>query len=240
MKIYQEVLDSGLIGSVSDQVKEVGADGYSAWFVLTHLLERRDTFLPFLMLDPSAPPEHFDQVFLSLFVTASAGYLLHRHAEDLNADNVYRFTHPPSAARMYLLMDEVVAWCSHRKPALEGWVKNNFSGLMHLTAGALFGAGSPAEGWANQISFLNSGEGAKYTATMRAGIAEYRKSLKDDDEDTQTIDTPQELNLHLQVSGAAGDPESRKDLGAFVELLRAENVPFSTGPMAFDTTGAAG
>jgi hypothetical protein len=48
-KIFHEVLDSGVAGSIDDQIKEIAADGYSAFFVLTQLIgERPSGFLPFL------------------------------------------------------------------------------------------------------------------------------------------------------------------------------------------------
>jgi hypothetical protein len=233
-RIYEEVLDTGLIGNVAQQVTEVVADGYSAFFVLSNLYERRENFLSFLRLDPSAPLERFDEVFLSLFVIACAGNLFMRRAADLDADNVYRFTHPPSAARMQFQMDEILAWCSHQKPALEDWLRNKFWELMRLTAGALVAEGAGV--WANQISFLNSPEGKQYTATIRKGIADYREALPDDDEEPQTGEIQEEIRI--QLSSTEGNAQSEQDLDAFVELLRAENLQFTPRSMAFDTTGA--
>jgi hypothetical protein len=66
--IFQEVVHSDLAGRIETQLQEIAADGYSAFFLLSHLLDHRDTFLPWLNLDPAAPPAFFDQVFLSLFV----------------------------------------------------------------------------------------------------------------------------------------------------------------------------
>ena len=153
--IFHEVLDSGLVGSVDDQIKEIAADGYAAFFVLTHLFdERRSSFLPFLKFDPSPPPVVLDQVFLAFFVAAMAGYMFLRQAPDLNGVNVYRLTHPPVAARLNFLMREVTAWCSHNRPALEGWITSHFDALMNATVEAILGVGDYTSGLGQPNSIL--------------------------------------------------------------------------------------
>jgi hypothetical protein len=176
-KIFHEVLDTGTAGRVDGQIKEIAADGYSAFFVLTHLFDDlRSSFLPFLKFDPCPPPEVLDQVFLAFFVVAFAGYMFLRPAHDLNAVNVYRFTHPPLAARLNFLMREVAAWCSHKRPALEDWIIRHFDGLMNATVEAIHGLTDYRQVWANQLRFLKSPAGQQHTATLTEGIAAYRKS----------------------------------------------------------------
>ena len=92
--IVQEVLNSNLAGNIELQLQEIGADGYSAFFLLSHLLDHPDIFLPFLGLNPAPPPALFDQIFLSLLVISFASYLLLRPPEMLSPENIYRFTHP--------------------------------------------------------------------------------------------------------------------------------------------------
>jgi len=125
-RIFQEISDSGLVGGLDDQIKELAADGYAAYFVLSHLFDSRATFLPWLRLDPSTSPDVLDQLFLGFFITAVAGYMLLRPAPDLTAASIYRSTHPPQAARMNFFMREVAGWCSHNRPALEDWISERF------------------------------------------------------------------------------------------------------------------
>jgi hypothetical protein len=238
-KIFHEVLDSGLAGSIDDQIKEIAADGYSAFFVLTHLFdERRSGFLPFLRFDPSPPPEVLDQVFLAFFVVAVAGYMFLRPAHDLNGVDVYRFTHPPAAARLNFLMREVAAWCSHNRPALEGWITAHFNALMNATVQAICGVSDYRRVWANQISFLGSHEGRQYTATLADGIAAYRKSWGMDKEEAQIIEPPGELRIELMRG--TDDPEFGKAVADFSQGLRGADVGSSTRSIAFDSATSAG
>jgi hypothetical protein len=183
--IVQEIENSGLTGSIETQLQEIGVDGYSVFFLLSHLLDHRDTFLPWLNLDPAMPPDVFDQVFLSLFVISVASYLLLRPPELLSADNVYRFTHPPAVTRMNFLMREMAAWCSHNRPPLEGWLIQNGLALVNLSAEAILGANG-VKRWAAQIDFLKSDEGRTYNAALTTGLAEYRKSWQGRDGQADT------------------------------------------------------
>jgi hypothetical protein len=180
--IFQEVLNTNLTGNIKAQLQEIGADGYSAFFLLSHLLDHRDTFLPFLDLNPGTPPALFDQIFLSLFVISFASYLLLRPPEILSAENVYRLTHPPAATRMNFLMREIAAWCSHNRPALEEWLRQNGWALINVSALAILGTDG-ATSWGNQLDFLKSEEGKKYTTTLTEGLVSYRKNLWQRDTD---------------------------------------------------------
>ncbi len=237
--IFQEVLDSGLVGSMDDQIREIAADGYSAFFVLTHLFdEARSNFLPFLKFDPSPLPEVLDLVFLAFFVTAVAGYMLLRRADDLSAVNVYRFTHPPLAARLNFLMREVTAWCSHNRPVLEGWITANFDGLMNATSEAVLGFADYRQAWGNQIGFLKSAQGRQYTAALTDGIAAYRKSWGMDKEQAQIVEPPKELGL--QFLGGPEDSELPKAVADVLQGLRQANVGLSSRGRAFDSVAAVG
>ena len=240
--IFQEITNSGIAGSIETQLQEIGADGYSAFFLLSHILDHRDTFLPWLNLDPAAPPVFFDQVFLSLFVIAFASFLLLRPPELLGADTVYRFTHPPAAARMNFFLRETAGWCSFNRPPLEGWLVSNSLGLINLTADAILGAGG-AQRWRQQIDFLKSDDGMKYTATLTTGLARYRKSWgrRDGDpanETAEIIEPPHELQL--QLSSGPDDTEYPQALAAFARSLETANIPFANRGRAFDAAGAQG
>ena len=174
--IFQEISDSGLVGGLDDQIKELAADGYAAYFVLSHLFDSRASFLPWLQLDPSTSPDVLDQIFLGFFITAVASYMLLRPAPDLSAARVYRLTHPPQAARMNFFMREVAGWCSHNRPTLENWMIEQFHALMRATTEAVLEHGGGIQVWANQIAFLKSAEGLRYDAALTEGIAAYRKS----------------------------------------------------------------
>ncbi len=83
---------------------------------------------------------------------------------------------------MNFLMREIAAWCSHNRPALEEWLWQNGWALINLSALAILGTDG-AKSWGNQLDFLKSEEGKKYTTTLTEGLVSYRKSLWQPDAD---------------------------------------------------------
>jgi hypothetical protein len=236
-KIFHEISDSGLVGSVDDQIKEIAADGYAALHMLSNLFDDgRTNFLPFLTFDYSPTPEFLDRAFLAFFVVAIGGYTFLRPARDLNRADVYRVTHPPAPARLTLVMEEAVAWCSHNRPALEDWLRQNFQRLMDATVETVTD-NRPV--WANQLIFLKSGDGEQYMATLRNGIAAYRKSWGAETETAEIIEAPREILLELTPAGRA-DTEFPKAVADFSKGLRGADVAFSTRRMAFDSATSTG
>ena len=242
-KLFHEVLDSGLAGSVDDQVKELAADSYATLLILEHIFDdRRSTFLPFIKFEPPLPPEHLDKVFLASFVMTIAGYLFLRPSTDLNEVNVYRLTHPPAATRLNFAIRQVASWCGGRRPALEDWIVNSFNPLMDAVVQSIYGVSSYREVFANELAFRKSDAGKQYDATLTAEESAYRKSWGNtdgtDDEETQFIEPPREIQFRL-IPGP-DDPEYRNDRAAFTQSLRAEDISFSSRARAFGGAGAEG
>jgi hypothetical protein len=239
-KLFQEVLDSGRVGSVDDQVRELAADSYAALLILAHIFDdRRSTFLPFLKFEPPPPPENLDKVFLASFVVAIAGYLFLRPPADLNEVNAYGLTHPPGATRLNFTKRQVVSWCSCYRPALEGWIVNSFNPLMDAVVQSIYGVSSYREVFANELAFRKSDAGKQYDATLTAEESACRKSWGNtDDEESQFIEPPREIQLQL-IPGP-NDPEYRNDRASFTQSLRAANISFSSRARAFDAAGAEG
>jgi hypothetical protein len=145
--LFNEILDDGDSGSLEVQAVEVDADGYAAYHVLAN------------MIDGTARSA---VELLKCFVIAVGGYLFTRPARALDSVNVYRFSHPPQAARMNCLMQEAMAWCRQNRPGLETWMTlNRFQMLMNASAAAVLGADGGAI-WDEQNVFLRSYHGAEY------------------------------------------------------------------------------
>jgi hypothetical protein len=239
-KIFHEILDSGLLGSVDDQIKEIAADGYAAFFLLSNLFDvGRASFLPFLTFDSSLNPEFLDRAFLAFFVVALGGYTFLRPACDLNRLDIYRSTHPPAPARLTMVMEEVIAWCSHNRPALEDWLRQTFQPLMDATVNLVSDDVDNRQGWAAQVTFLKSIDGQQYMATLRNGIATYRKSWGAETETAEIIQNPREILLELSPAGQV-DTEFHAAVADFSKGLRAAEVAFSTRRMAFDSATSTG
>jgi len=62
--------------------------------------------------------------------------------------------------------------------------------MMRATTEAVLEHGGGIQVWANQIAFLTSAEGARYTAALTEGIAAYRKSWGNSNVETDIIEPP--------------------------------------------------
>jgi hypothetical protein len=160
--LFNEILDDGDPGSLEDQAVEVDADGYAAYHVLANIIDGTARSAVELLKIGAEPANAQDEVLLSCFVIAVGGYLFTRPARALDSVNVYRFSHPPQAARMNCLMQEAMAWCRQNRPGLETWMTlNRFQTLMNASAAAVLGADGSAI-WDAQSAFLVSEHGVEY------------------------------------------------------------------------------
>jgi hypothetical protein len=241
-KIFEEVVNTGPVGSEDDQIKEVAADGYAAFLVLAHLFDdRRSTFLPFLTFNPEPPKEVLEQVFLALFIVVFAGFMLHLPANDLNGTDVYRLTHPPGPARLQCFVREVVAWCSHNRPALEDWIVKHFQALLSATTEAIYGIADFRQVWGNQLQFLQSPEGKQYDQMLLAGINAYKRTWGEDPPPASPLEPPAELELQLLPAG--NDTDFHAAHAQLSHGLGDANISFATRNIAWGVapgTGVAG
>ncbi|HTP88796.1 MAG TPA: hypothetical protein VMJ34_17715 [Bryobacteraceae bacterium] len=174
--VLRELVTDDLAESMDYQVKELAADGYSAYHTLRNLADNWTTFLPFLKFHGSTTPEVLDETFLACFIVAIAGYMFLWPVPDVNATDIYKLSHPPQAARLNFLMHEVIGWCRQNRPRMEEWIERQFQTLMQVTAEAVLGRGGSVV-WAKQTRFFRSPDGTAYVAELGRRIDEYRKAL---------------------------------------------------------------
>jgi hypothetical protein len=157
-----EIVNRGEVGNLDHQAREVDADGYATYFVLTNLIngeERQSVSLLNIETDTLVVQ---DEVLLACFVVAVGGWLYAREPQVLSTDSIYRFTHPPQAARMNFVMQRAAAWCIQNRPALHQWMTHSrFQSLMASVAEATFGMNGTTD-WEAQIAFLHSDDGTEY------------------------------------------------------------------------------
>lgn len=159
------------------QIEESVADGYSLYHVLANLFDSgRETAITALRLgalDLGAQ----DRVLLSLVIIAVGGYLFMRPLPSLNANDVYKNTHPPQVVRMDVIMQESRHWCGHNRPELQEWMDTTrFQELMSAVTEATLGSNT-TEVAGGQAAFLNSPEGQAYYRALVNDINAYKASL---------------------------------------------------------------
>jgi hypothetical protein len=142
-------------GSLEHQAMEVNADGYSAYHVLTHLIDGEGRSHALDLLGTIGVPELLqDRVLFCCFVAATAAYFLVRRPVAIDGTTVYALTHPPQAARMNCLMQRAMKWCEQNRAPLVAWMTlDKFQLLMSAVEQSSSGMNGGAD-WSAQTAFL--------------------------------------------------------------------------------------
>lgn len=168
--LWNEIPDEGVVGSLEQQAKEVDADCWAVYLVLTHLMRDRRQGTREIMELQATPDAHLDQILLASFVLSIAGLLFIFPPSVFDQDNLYLLTHPPQAARMNEIMHGVRTWCGQNLPALEVWMTlERFQVLMHAAREATSGL-SGARDWSQQTEFFRTQAGAEYFRKLKDQI----------------------------------------------------------------------
>jgi len=168
--LWNEIPAEGTVGSLEQQAREVDADGWAVYLVLTHLMigERRESARGLLRLQ-TAPDASVDEILLSSFILAVAAVLLIFPPTVFDERKLYRLTHPPQAARMNEVMHRVQTWCEQNRPALGAWMTlGRFQRLLRTAE-----ASSEVNGaldWSQQTEFFLTQAGADYFRRLHARV----------------------------------------------------------------------
>jgi hypothetical protein len=177
--LWKEIPAADAAGSLEEQAREIDADGWAVYLVLTHLImgQRRDGTKALLALQ-AASDDSVDEVLLSSFIVAVAALLFVFPPVVFDELTLYRLTHPPQAARMNEIMHKVQTWCQHNRPALEAWMTlDRFQGLMRATREAS-STPNAASDWSKQTAFFLTQSGSEYFRRLHERVV----SPMDDEE----------------------------------------------------------
>jgi hypothetical protein len=176
---FEEIEDSQPTGCLEQQAREVDADGYAAYHVLSHLIdgdEGRNHALRLLGRNREASGIQ-DEILFSAFVVAVGAFFFARPPLALDEIDVCNLTHPPQAARMNYLMHTAIAWCKHYRPSLETYMtRERFQILMSAAAQAVWGMNGGRD-WVAQNEFLRSERGGEYQTRLDELVKEHVQSL---------------------------------------------------------------
>jgi len=165
---WDEILAGVADGSLEEQAREVEADGWAVYLVLTNLMagERREG-ARLLLGHPGIPDDSVDEILLSSFIIAVAAFFFVREPAVCDDCTIYKLTHPPQAARMNEVMHNVRNWCKQNRPALEAWMTpTRFQVLMHAVEDATSGT----DNWSQQTAFLLTNPGAEYIRRLEEHV----------------------------------------------------------------------
>jgi hypothetical protein len=168
--LWNEIPDEETVGSLEQQAKEVDADLWAVYLVLTHLMrDRRQGTREILNLQ-AAPNPSFDEILLASFVFSIAGLLFIFPPTAFSGRDLYLLTHPPQAARMNEIMHGVRMWCARNAPALGAWMTlERFQVLMHASREATSGLTGVLH-WSQQTEFFLTQAGTEYFRKLQGQI----------------------------------------------------------------------
>jgi len=168
----------GGAGCEERQALELDADGYAVFYVLEDLLngDGRLRAVRLLGLNAEKQPVQ-EEALLSCFIIAVGAFFFIR-APIPRASHVKTLTHPPPAARMRFVMQNVVRWYGHNRPGSDVPVSSErFIELMNAAGGATYGMNQQSD-WATQTAFLQTSEGTKYLRTLQRLLERHVQSLR--------------------------------------------------------------
>jgi hypothetical protein len=169
--VWNEGLDNSRIGGLDNQAKEVDADAYAVYIVLTDLItgERRPKAVAILG-NGVAPDSVADEKLLASFVVGVGSFFYSLPSHKFDPSAVLTGTHPPQAARMSYVMDVVRSWLAQNKPSLLARVTPEwYQSIMRQVAESMYGA-SGEQDWDKQIDFLLSAGGKAYGEQLSEGF----------------------------------------------------------------------
>lgn len=176
----RQTLEDGDLGSIEEQIREIGADSYAAYHLMGNWLGgvRRSEATNLLRIDGLEAGKQDEAIFSSI-VTAVGGFMLLRPVRKLDSNTIYKLQHPPTGARLNFFMQTAVAWCEPNRVSLKTWMTNErFLGLLAHVAEVVWEPEDERyKDWSAQTAFLRSGDGAAYLQKLKAGLDAYKAVL---------------------------------------------------------------
>jgi hypothetical protein len=164
--IWTELRCDKASGDINWQARELDADGYAAYIVLSHVLrgDRRNSALADLRA-AALPDIEADELLLTCYFLALLAFFcaLWRGAAD--AASIYRLTHPPAPVRIKYAIQVAEMWCGQHGSVPSSWfAPARFQELFRAVA-QLFGE-PIRQTWDAQMAFLRSPEGVRYDGEL--------------------------------------------------------------------------
>jgi hypothetical protein len=168
---WSEIPAAGTTGSLEQQAREIDADGWAVYLVLTHLMigDRREACRVLLGLQ-ATPEESVDQTLLSSFILAVAAVLFVFPPTVFDNHTLYQLVHPPQAARMNEIVHNVRTWCGRNRPALGAWMTLECFQALMRAARATTSELNGALDWSRQTEFFLTQAGAEYFRSLHQHV----------------------------------------------------------------------
>jgi hypothetical protein len=160
--IWTELRRDTATGDIACQARELDADGYAAYIVLSHVLrgDRRNSALADLRA-AALPDIEADQLLLTCYFLALLAFFCALRRGVADAASIYRLAHPPAPVRIKYAVQVAEMWCGQNGSVPSSWFAP--ARFQELFRGAAQLFGEPIrQTWDAQMAFLKSPEGARY------------------------------------------------------------------------------
>lgn len=169
---------AGMDGNLDQQARELDADGYSAYLILSNLFEspERIGVLEQIGSDTANEADQ-DERLLGLFLCAHAGQFFARPYTSIAQRPAHDRSHPPSALRMDAIVQHAIGWCKQRREHLvDCSTLRNLGFFVNAVAHAttIFHGGVS---WDEDIAFLRSPDGRTYCERLNRKLQTLKDNL---------------------------------------------------------------
>lgn len=160
--IWTEHQRDNASGNLDCQARELEADGYAAYIVLSHVLrgDRRNSALAGLRA-AALPDIAADEILLTCCILSLLAFFCAFWRGTSDAVSIFRVTHPPPPVRIKYAIRVAEMWCGQNGSVPSSWfARARFQELFRVAAQL---SGEPIRlKWDTQMAFLGSPEGARY------------------------------------------------------------------------------
>lgn len=160
--IWTELRSDKASGDINCQARELDADSYAAYIVLSHVLRgrRRDSALADLRA-PALTDIEADEFLLTCYFLALLAFFCAFWRGPADAVSIYQFTHPPAPVRIKYAIQVAEMWCRQNGSVPQSWfAPARFQELFRAAAQLV--EEPIRQTWDAQMAFLRSPEGGRY------------------------------------------------------------------------------
>ena len=163
-------------GSIGSQAKEVTADGYGMYHVLSNAFDASRCHAIENLGIREKDVGSQDKILLMAIVIAVGAFVLNRSVPELTLSEVVWASHPPPVVRMNFIIENVISYLSASgRNELAAFMDRSMSGrLMNAVLDAVADSNT---NYTRQISFWDSSEASRYIAGLRTGVYLERAQL---------------------------------------------------------------
>jgi len=173
--LWTEFAKEELDGAIDRQARELDADAYAIYLVLSNFIRGGGRKGALVQLGRQHLPDiDADSLILTCFFVAVIAFFGELWPEDIRVDSIWQLTHPPAPVRIDFAIRVARMWSGQNECVSESWfgaerLQEIFEAVLSTYAGAM------RQGWDAHVAFFRGEEGIKYNRRLLDSFDTLRK-----------------------------------------------------------------